>query len=341
VQRAEVALELLRWCAERRPLTEERRQALLAAAHALPWLAGLEIDSLWYLALGRDGPDQQAYDRAWECQLAAMLPVVRDLEGAGVQTLVLKSAELVPSAYGPRALGFLVDADLLVPRGGLGEARRVLYAHGFRQAFFDSGTGRLVDRDVRDIAQIEGAHYELAPFCRTEELALAPAAADFVRRRSDHPVYVTGGRPVIVLEIDVHHAIASDVEPEPLLERAVPSCHGVGSTLSPADHLWFLLTRHYNEVALHGKTSLRTFAYALPLVASGAVDWVVVSRIAAELSLGPTLYYYLAFLDRLAPGHVPRSLLDELHPCRNPRIRDWGWQLAKLFETTDPFPLEA
>jgi hypothetical protein len=69
------------------------------------------------------------------------------------------------------------------------------------------------------------------------------------------------------------------------------------------------------------------------------MNWDVVGKVAAELELGATLYYYLATLDRLAPGYVPGELLHCLHPSRSSRARDWGWQLASTLGLVDPFPL--
>lgn len=77
-------------------------------------------------------------------------------------------------------------------------------------------------------------------------------------------MHLIDDRFLLVIEIDVHHGIASDVESESFFERAVPSVHGVASTMSPTDHVWVVTSRLYNEVSLYGMNSLRSFAYVLP-----------------------------------------------------------------------------
>jgi hypothetical protein len=254
----------------------------------------------------------------------------------------VKSGELIPAAYGDHGLDLIGDVDLLLPRSDMNRARRVLSAAGFRQAYFEPAQGELVDRDLADIARIEAVHYEMAPFLKIEPLGqVSPEFAQMARERDRNPVRKHNDELFLVIELDIHHNLAADIEADGFFERSVPSCHGVGRTLSAADHLWCILTRHYAETALHGKRSLRPLAYAAPLISAEQMNWDIVGKVAAELELGATLYYYLATLDRLAPGHVPRELLHGLHPSRSSRARDWGWQLSGTLGLVDPFPVAA
>ena len=221
--------------------------------------------------------------------------------------------------------------------------QRILYGLGYRPAVYRRGEG-LVDRDIAGIAAIESGHYQLPSFARVSELEVDADTVQLARElgeKDDGPMLREGERLVVVTECDVHHRVASDVESAPLFERAIPSAFGVGSTLGPADHVWFTLSRLYVEVALHGKTSLRDFAYLLPLVAEGDVDWSVVLGAASEMELRPHLYYFLAFMSDLHPGLVPPDVLAELEPTCGARVHDWGWQLGKLFSIVEPSPLTA
>jgi hypothetical protein len=339
VEQIQLALDLLKVCGSANPQKERRRKPPDDAARHLSFLRAREIDSLLYLSTDSQSTEQRLYDEVWRRQLGVLREVMKSLDGLGIPVLVLKSAELIPRAFGVHGLGLLVDVDVMVPRRYLGDVRRVLFSMDMRQAVFDPTTGMLVDRDIAEIGKIESTHYELAPFCLIQEFNPDDEIAALLMARNDHPIYLVGNKVVVVIEIDVHHGIATDVPSDQFFERAVRSYHGVGFTMCAADHAWFVLTRLYNEVALYQKQSLRAFAYTIPLVATGGIDWGVMSRVADELRLGPTLYYYLKFISWLLPGFVPDSLLELIHPLRNSRVRDWGWQLGKLFGVMEPFPL--
>jgi hypothetical protein len=114
---------------------------------------------------------------------------------------------------------------------------------------------------------------------------------------------------------------------------------GQGLSFSDSNQLWLLTSRYYTEVAVHGKSSLRDFAYILPLIACGDLDWDVVLSTARKYGLRSSLYYYLYFMSFLTEGAVPKSVLAELSPDRGNRRHDWGWQLGKLFDLVEAFPL--
>jgi hypothetical protein len=338
--RKQIVTELLRWSAHRRPLAESCRQRLIGAFEHEGFLRSREIDSLLYLASGYLTVAQRVYDTIWKHQLETLRAVVCNLETAGIPTLIFKSAELTHAAFDSHSLGLCTDVDILVPRKSVPEARRRLFCMGFRQAHFQRETGELIDFDIEVTAKTDLTHYELPFFRLLVEIDLDEEAKAFVKEINDQPLFIVNGKAILIVEVDPHHGISREIKSEPLFERSVPSCHGVGRTFSAADHLWFNLTRLYTEVGIHGKDSFRPIAYTLPVIASDEVDWDVVSQVAAELSLGTSLYYYLQFADWLAPGHVPAELLHSLHPTRSSRLRDWGWQLNKLLDDVDPFPFE-
>jgi hypothetical protein len=336
---ADAALRLLRSCLHGLTLSPDDHE--LVRARGLPHLTILRkrrIDSLLYLSCRIDTPAQQAYDRVWRAQRELLLAVVGELERRGVPTVIFKGAQFLERWYGGHSLGFLADVDLLVPRDAIGIAKQVLYQMDLRQAAIQPDTLDVVDLDVNVIAATEIDHYELAPFRRLQPIDLPGELLPFVREWQRHPLWLKNERPVLLQKVDVHHRVSEDVQSEALFARAVPSAFGVGLTLTPADQLWITLSRYYNEVVTFGKRYLRDFAYVLPMLAApDVVDWEIVLAANREYQLRPTLYYYLAFLQRLG-APVPDRVLEALLP--NPGVeRDWGWQLAGLFSTIDPFPL--
>ena len=91
-------------------------------------------------------------------------------------------------------------------------------------------------------------------------------------------------------------------------------------------------SRCYNEVAWHDKPSLRPLAYANPELSSPAPDWDIVKQMSIELSLGPALYYYLALFSEFIPQRILARTLDAIRVSTESGVRDWGWQLSKIFD---------
>ncbi|MGW1491303.1 nucleotidyltransferase family protein [Streptomyces sp. NPDC002402] len=334
---AEVAFRLLQWCADRTQAPGFDLTEGPANDSVRSFLRSRNIDSIGVLASGDVDTRQTAYDAVWRCQLAALLQPLEAFVSAGVRTLTFKGGELLSRHFPGHSIGFVGDTDVLVHRDKIETVKSILYAHGFRHAFFDTTQNVMKDRDLRDVADIELRHYELAPFVKTVELT-DPVVVQVAKTYNADPLRFVSGRALAVISIDVHHNVASDADPSMLFDRAVPSSLGVAETLSPADHVWLNLSRYYNEVALHDGRSLRPFAYTIPEVAAGNVDWGVVEQVAQDLALGPTLSHFLRFCDQLAPGKIPVSALRSVHDSTSSRVRDWGWQLAKLFDFHERFP---
>lgn len=333
------AIQLLALSPRIASLSKREREGLGSIGEKdLQELARVKLDSLFYLACQPNAPRQRLYDAAWRVERAALLELIGALDVAGVRSLVFKGAEHIERWYGSRPLSLMADVDILVDRASLVEVQRVLFTLGFRPAGFVLGEG-LVDRDIADIAEIEANHYQLPPFVRLTDLDADKEALAHAAAVGENPIYQAEDRVVLLLQLDVHHKVASDVDTEQFFERAVPSALGIGATLSAADHVWFTLSRLYVEVALHGKRSLRDFAYLLPLVAGSAVDWSVVLEQASTMELRPHLYYFLSFMNDLVEGVVPEDVLAELAPTRGARDYDFGWQLGKLLGTIDRSPV--
>ena len=332
-----VGLELLAWCASAldRPVLN-----IEASTECIAWLQQKKIDSLYYLSTRADSPVQRLYDKVFSIQQAELRRICVRISELGLHPILFKGGELSQRFYCGRALALSNDSDILVARNGLPAVKSLLFQEGYRQAFFEPKRFALVDQSIQEVADIELTHYQLAPFNRVFELQLDSEELEFASTLKQHPTWVDGARAIVVVEFDIHHNLASDVDSEPLfknagLNKGFSPCY----SLSDTDHLWLLISRYYNEVALHGKSSLRDFAYILPFLQSGTIDWEYMLSVAEQYSIHSALFYYLSFCDRLC-GAVPESVLHCLSPARQAhRMRDWGWQLATLFSVIDPFPL--
>jgi hypothetical protein len=335
------AAELLALSPHIADLSPEQQAALgEIPAEDMSELARIRLDSLVHLGCGGDSPRQRLYDAVWKRQRAALLETVEALASASVRSLIFKGAEHLERWYDSRSLSFLGDVDLLVDRPDIVEVQRVLFGLGYRPGGYVPGEG-WADRDIADVGKIEAEHYQLPPFAKTVDFELDDELLAELPEDGQRPVFRAGERTLLLLELDVHHGVATDVEPEQFFERAVPSTFGVGSTFCAADHVWVTLSRLYVEVALHDKRVLRDFAYLVPLIAGSEVEWPVVVQVAESMELRPHLFYFLSFVDLLAEGSVPADVLAALDPALGVRDHDWGWQLGKLLGTSEPSPLRA
>lgn len=334
-EHADVALRLLAGAAHAR---EEDPWGASLSDECLAWLDRMQIDSLLLLGQRPLPSRQRFYDAYWRAQRAALLAVVRALEAEGVEPLVVKGAEFLERYYGGHALNVMTDADVLVEPHDVEAARTVLRDLGFRQAHLVHGP-RLVDLEDEVIQAAEAGHYELAAFRRLDPVELDPIADATLDLYPRGPIWRTGDGCVALVSVDVHHGLATNLPASLFLSGARPSALGAGRALGASDLLWFTVSRFYTEVA-NGKRTLRDFAYVIPLLVRDAVDWDVVLAAHTEHALGPALHYHLAFLDRLLAGAVPEDVLRETRPRGYRRTRDWGWQLAQLFDLAEPFPLE-
>jgi hypothetical protein len=346
------------WCRGARLGVDERDRLWQFAEPHEGELTRMRIDSLLYWACEIDAPVQHLYDRVQVAQSAAAVRAVAALVGADIDVLVCKGGELVPRLVGGRGLHAAKDTDLLVGRPQLGRARRVLLELAYQQVGLDRATGRMIDLDPLEMAASERGHYELYPFRALVDLDLTAEERAAARLLSRGPAAAADGtelpggplwgrlwvgdddRTRLAVEIDLHFRLAHEWDVDRLFARAVPSCLGVGRTLSPTDHLWFGALRYYFELDTVQYRQLRPLALLGRLVSAPDIDWTLACRVAAALHSAPALYYVLGLIERLAPGRVPADVLADLDPTRVDRRYDHGWRLARMFGFLDPFPLE-
>src|SRR5262249_40498135 len=160
---------------------------------------------------------------------------------AKTPAILFKGAEFITAWYDSKPLGLMYDVDILVPRRSLEIVKQILYSEGFRHGIFDAVRFELQDLDVRNVAEVERTHYELAPFNMARDLNV-DAEELAVAKKLPQPVWVVGEQCRVRIDFDIHHGVTSDLDPEPFFKRAVPSATGLGLTMCPTDHLWFTLT---------------------------------------------------------------------------------------------------
>ncbi len=324
--------KLLKWCADPASTHESETDP-----DVLSGLRERKVDSLFFLKNGIQSPYQRVYDRLWSVQRQYFEQVIAEFNARDIPLIVFKGAEMVEGYFNSRSIGILCDVDFLVERSAIEETKALLHNLGFRQAEYSQKMQKLTAIDVMDVAEVESQHYELIPFCKLHRPTLKPDEAQIARRYDDPPIFGKGGPVAFIIELDIHHQVAGDIPSEQFFKRAAPSAFPGALTMSPADHLWFMTSRYYNEVAVHGKRALRDLAYLAALMGKAEIDWGRFVQAVKDQSLHASAYYYSAFLNRLL-NVVPDEVLREISPIDSPRKRDWGWQLGVLFDWVDPMP---
>lgn len=254
------------------------------------------------------------------------MELVAALRDAGVTAFVVKGADLVPRCLAGRPLSTMNDVDVVVPPRDTRRAAEVLRALGYRQGDVDRRDGTLAPSEDSFLPSPD--HYELAPFVK-----LVPhTAASPPQER--WPLVGPSAQPRVAVEVDLHYGLATNIRADAFLSRLVPCALGVGDAMSPSDHVWFLASRFYAEVAFHGKRTLRELAQVTALVRDHVVDWDVVGRAAADYRLGPSLFHVLDLVDQLLGAAVPTAVLARCDPARGDYRRDGGPCLLPLLGAT-------
>ena len=318
------------------------RQALdqLPADEVLEALRLKRVDAPFYYGGEGDSVALKVYRKAWSLQCAAIERFGSAFSSAGLRPILFKGAPLIQANNSGRPLGLLADIDVVVPRQSLVDAMAILYSNGLKPGELNKETGRLDPADIESIALVEAGHYQLPPFRAVQPVQLDADELRWIGERDAKPLHVLGGVGLFVLEVDVHHRTASDVDLEPFMDRLVASPFAGYAALEPADHLWTLLVRYYNEVALHGKTTLRELIYCGLLIGAGGIEWRHLIAACDEYRTHPACYYLLRFFHSLAPDLVPGDVVETLRVGLRSCLRDFGWQLGKLFDFVEAMPLD-
>lgn len=322
------------------PSPETRRRVKQLCSGAVPILQSRRMDSLYYLAADPDAPAQTAYDFIWDIQRRHARTVLKSLSEAHVDVHVFKGVELLERYFHARALSLISDLDILVPPADIAKTKEALRNLGYDQSDFDSRRGVMLRRTDAEISQYEENSNEVFMFSKIVDLPAAlPETISDIVSNFPNPVFHVDGKHLLILSVDVHHTLSRNLDMADVYSRSVPSIHGIGKTLSPSDHFWFTALKYYLEVGVHGEgKNLRTLAYLCAMLRSG-VSWPVVIEQVKKLRSETALYYVTTFLAKLHGTEIP-SILNHADPRDHSRVRDWGWQMPKLFGFMDRLPPE-
>ncbi|HXD06600.1 MAG TPA: nucleotidyltransferase family protein [Burkholderiaceae bacterium] len=223
--------------------------------------------------------------------LATVATLLRQWQSVGIDVIVLKGAYLAQAVYAQPALRSMGDADLLVRPADLDRAREVLRANGWREDTASAET------------TLGGGGHQL-------------------------PRFMLGG-----VTVELHWAIEDEDSPftidgDGLWRRAAPALVGGAPTLALApEDLLLHLALHcaYGHGWMQFESGLRPLAdIAACLRKFGdQIDWWVVTERAHAWRVHPSVWLTLtlvrdllhvgapdAALDRLAPPHADRALVD-------------------------------
>lgn len=301
-----------------------------------------KIDSLLYLSCFPESVAQNIYNKIWINQRQLLIEFINSCRKRGIIPLVLKGAEVVEHYYCSKPISFMDDVDVLVRRQDIVSAMEILYILGLKPGVFDRQRNEFVNADIKDIAKVELNHYELPSFSLPVQLDLTEEEMNYLSKLDPQiPIYLCENKSILVVTLDVHYGVATNIDSEQFFERSISSCFNGAVTMSIPDYIWFTTSRFYTEVAMHGKRSLRDFAYLLAVISNSKVNWDSMLEMVKKYDLGSSLYYYFYFMNAVINNLVPPKIINELHPQKGGRFYDWGWQLSKLFNIVDPYPLSS
>ena len=336
-----IAKSLLKAYAQAQTLSNPLRKELMAN-HPLiiEKLREKKLDSLLYANLSSPPPWQCLYNKVWKLQEKNLKKILIKFREGNIKTIIFKGAECLLRDRSLSPIGLMSDSDILVEKHKIVDAMAILYSEGYTPSIFNGKSWIHERRPLANIAAIESAHYQLPPFSRCFPIYLSPKEKDCAAQYSKDPVWHSaehGSR--FVMELDVHHSLASDIDISSFIERSRKG--DLAYFLDDADHLWFLCCRFYNEVALHNKRTMRDLVYIISALRSikHALQWNRIYALCKEYDSFPSLYYILSFCRHLNENLVPIRCLEELRPdTHGSRARDFGWLLGVLFDDIEPPP---
>lgn len=331
-----VAMELLRRLAGAPPVMSNPQLRAAGAAH-LAELLDRRIDGLYFVACDPDHPRQRAYQVLRRAQVAETRQVIDELASHGVDAAVIKGIEI--GARHPAAMhGSCEDVDLLIPVQDVWSLEKVLYGRGYGRFIYDDDKRAWKVLEPARVYHFQAVSYELMPFAKGIPVDDLDGAAGEEARLLTSLFRFQGGAVLAMVHFDIHHNILFDFDVAPFLARTVASSLGTGRTLCPADHLWFLIHRHYFEVAAGNNVDVRVLAPIAALVNDPGVDWELVVRNAIDRRAVAPCLYWLTFFHRLGAPAIPERALADLRPHLSHSERNWGWQLGRLFDVEEAFP---
>lgn len=291
-----------------------------------------QIDSLYYFQFDPLNRQQQFYEWVWGIQTQCLQKVLDALNKEGISYLIFKGAEFIGRYYDHKPINLVYDIDFLVPQKEIMKVQSIMHSLGYHYGSIDPGSFKYEYLDIHEAGKIMQYHYELPSLSKPITTSLPESFSEFCTENPTFSVWHDQYKTIVFAEFDFHYQLALDVVGDEVFDRKVASIYPGAYTLNPADSLWFTLSKYYNEVALHGKSSLRDFVYLIALLNNESIDWKIFLSSVREYKLHHSTYYFLFFCNLFLQKPVPEEIFSELDPLKNNRLKDWGWQIEKLFE---------
>ena len=219
--------------------------------------------------------------------------VIDALDSADIQSLLLKGAALVETAYPNPAEREMLDIDVLVPEERMAEATATLSALGYQPNLDPEADGVL--QAQRSRAAVTPAHHD-APLVSPEQLVAVELHRHIAVRGDEGSVSVAG-----------------------FWERArkVPaSGHQVPSPEDLMIHVCFHFTRNRLGGTAHRRNTGGALAQIMDiqrLVTNEMIDWDLLTRTARDFGLGKRVYLGLFAASELGVP-VPRDAIEPIRP---------------------------
>ena len=296
-------------------------------------------------AIGSAAPDPlfALYLKVWHIQYTALKQLVEAAASEGIELLLYKGGEITERYCHSLPLALRGDIDVVVREETFVDAKRVLHSLGYVQAEYDTVNRRLVPISSGRIAKLEANNYSPPSFARLARVDLTVPEAE-VRPTYMHPLSIAGSHATVVIAIEVATGLDQRLDTNSLFECSSQSVLEGARALRAEDHIWYTAAMFYLGTYLYKQdnklTKLADLAVMLDATAA-ELDWDYIVRRSRELEVLPSVYYTLAFLNAAGRSpRVPASVLSALSPAHGSRVRDYGWQLHKLFGAIEPMPYD-
>lgn len=331
-----VAVELLRLRAGGQAQVP-RADLLSSAAFHQRELTRRGIDGLYYAFGDIDSPRQRAFQALLDAQLRETHLLLRELQQIGVDPVIVKGLEIATRYDDCRAVVERGDVDLLVSPDELFKTKELLYRLGYSQGAYVPELRQWGYPDHFETIKYELSTYELVGFSKAFRLEGLDESVR-AEARTIPEFCVHDDTTLVFVKFDIHHNLFRNFDLRHFMGRVVPSALELGKSLSPADHLWFLIHRYYSEASVGHKKSLRALIAIASIVRDANVNWSVLLENAVEQNTAHSCFYWLTFFRNIGALSVPEETLEQLRRHHLRSARNLGWQLERFFDAELEFP---
>lgn len=280
----------------------------------------------------------------WSTQSAELSAVLRSFSSGGIESVVMRGADIASRWYEDRPISPRGDLDLLVTSAQRAEVKQLLSVHGFVQGTLDLNSGELVPFTFAEVQAFESQNYSMRSFGKVTSLGLRSEPKLF---KNDlqwlKPVFRSGEQLSCVVTIDIAFGLDSSITTESVYAETVIGPREHARVLSVTELLWYLPSLLYLDVMWHGqRAKLGRYAEIARVIQKEAenIDWAAVAGRSIENGVASSVFYVLGFIGKGLGVQIPSFFFDVLHGSNWDKSRDHGWLIHRLFGEIDMFPKE-